>query len=137
MDVDLAFVVGGAASEEIAVADGGFKRWRGPEVERLGWLHVVVAVKKDRGLTRSLKGLGIDERMQAGGNGLNGLEPRCAQMVADPASGALDVRLVLALCADTGDSQKFAQLGQVLFTATFYKFSKVHRGPRGLESFPE
>src|SRR5262249_50885051 len=113
MNMDLAFVVGGAASKEIAVADHGFKRGGCPQVEGLGRLYVVVPVKKDGGLAWSLEGFGVYEGMQRGGNRFNGLEPSCAQMVADPASGPLDVRLVLAFCADTGDPQEFTQLGQV------------------------
>ncbi len=48
-------------------------------------------------------------------------------MVRHPASGALDIRFVLALGADTGNAEKFAKLRQMLFTATFDKFSKVHK----------
>src|SRR5207344_35134 len=63
VDVDLAFVVGRAAAKDVAVADGGLKSGRSPEVQRLGRLDVVVAIKKDGGLAGSFEGFGIDERM--------------------------------------------------------------------------
>ena len=44
MDVDLTFVVGGAASVKIFAAHGRLERGRGPQIERLGGLHVVVAI---------------------------------------------------------------------------------------------
>ena len=47
------------------------------------------------------------------------------------ASAALDIRLVFALGADTGDSQKFAEFRQMLIAITFYKFSKVRHEALG------
>jgi hypothetical protein len=66
----------------------------------------------------------------------NFLETGGAKIVGHPASRSFDVRLVLALGADTGDSQEFAQLCQMLVAMTFYKFSKVRHGALGgYESF--
>ena len=53
MDVDLAFVVGGAAAEEIAIANRGFKGGRSPKIERLGGLNIVMAIKEDGGFAGS------------------------------------------------------------------------------------
>ena len=108
MDVDLAFVVGGAAAEEIAVANGGFKGGRSPKIERFRRLHIVVAVKEDGGLAGSFERFRIHERMEIGRNNFNFLESRGAKIVRHPASGAFDVRFMLALGAHAGDSQKFA-----------------------------
>jgi hypothetical protein len=49
-------------------------------------------------------------------------------MIGHPARATLHIRLMLALGADTGNAEKFAKLRQMLFAATFYKFSKVHVG---------
>ncbi len=49
-------------------------------------------------------------------------------MVRHPASGPLDIRLVFALGADTGNAEKFGKFREMLFAATLYKFSKVHVG---------
>ena len=108
MDVDLAFIIGGAAAEKIAVANGGFEGWRGPEVERLGGLHIVVAVEEDGGLAGSFKRFGIDQRMEICRNDFDFLETSGAKIIRDPASGAFDIWFVFAFRADAGDSQKFA-----------------------------
>ena len=106
MNVDLAFVVGGAATKKIAVAHGGFEGRRSPELERFGRLHIIMSVEKDRRLPRRLQRFGIDERMQVRRNDLNRLESGCAQVVGNPASTSLDIRLVFALGADARDTQK-------------------------------
>ena len=55
-------------------------------------------------------------------------------MIGHPAGGALDIRLVFALGADARDAQKFAELRQMLFAVTLYKFSKVRHGLSGAMS---
>ena len=47
-DEELAFVVGGAAGVEIAVADDGLKRRRDPFLQRIGRLDVVMAIEQQR-----------------------------------------------------------------------------------------
>src|ERR1700680_1380596 len=131
--MDLALVIGSAATEEIAVANGWFESGRGPKVEGFRRLHIVVAVKKHGWFAGGFERLGIDERMEICGNNFNFLKSSGAQIVRHPPSGAFDVRFVFALGADARDSQKLAQLCQMLVAITFYKFSKVHkRGSRGL-----
>src|SRR5258708_9817074 len=128
MEVHLAFVVGGAAAEEISIADGGFERGRSPKLERLGRLDVIVSIKKNRGLARCFERFGIDERMEICRDDLNRFEACSGEMVRHPASGPLDIRLVFALGADTGNAEKFGKFREMLFAATFYKFSKLHVG---------
>lgn len=136
MNVDLAFVVRGAATEEIAVANCRFKGGRSPKIERFRGLHIVVAVKEDGGFAGSFEGFGINEGMKICGNDFDFLETGGAKIVRHPASRTFDVRFVFALGADTRDPQKFAQLRQMLVAITFYKFSKVRHGaPGGYESF--
>jgi hypothetical protein len=136
VDVDLALVIGGPAAKEIAVACGGLKSGRRPEVERFRRLDVIVAVEKDRGLAGGLEGFRIDQRMKFGGNDLNRFKPGGCEFVGDPASGALNVGLVLALGAHAGNAQKFAQFREMPIAATLYKFCKVYIRPQGCESFP-
>src|SRR5882762_10151800 len=125
---------GGATAEEIAVAHGGFESGRGPEIERLGGLHVVVAVEKDGGFAGSFERFRVDERVQIGRNNFNRLKSCSAEIIRDPASATLDIRLVFALGAHAGNAQEFAKLRQMLVAATFDKFSKVHKGPSGAKS---
>lgn len=108
MDMDLAFVISGAAAEKIAVANGRFEGGRSPEVERFGGLHIIVAVKEDGGLAGSFKRFGINKRMEICRNDFNFLETGGAKIIRDPASGAFDIWFVFAFRADAGDSQKFA-----------------------------
>src|SRR5713101_2818807 len=131
MDVDLAFVVGGAASKEIAVSHGRFECRRSPEIERLGGLHVIVPVKENGWLTGSFQGFRIYERVQVCRNDFDLLKSGGTKILRDPARAALDIGLVLALGADARDAQKLAQFSQMLVALTFDKFSKVHKGPSG------
>src|SRR6266567_4034659 len=131
MDVDLAFIIGSTASKEVTVADGRFEGRRGPKIERLGGLHVIVAIKEDGGLARSFQGFGIDERVQICRNDFNGLKSCGPEVVCDPARTAFDIRLVLALGADTGNAQKFTELRQMLVALTIDKLSKIHKRPSG------
>jgi hypothetical protein len=128
VNVNLTFVVGSAASKQISVADGGFERRRSPKLEGFGRLNVVVAVEKNGGLAGSFERFGVDERVEICGNDLNRIKSGGTQLVGYPRGGALDVRLVLALGADAGNAHELQQLGEVLVTATFDKFSKVHTG---------
>src|SRR4029077_7331561 len=104
MDMNLALVIGSATAEEIAVADGGFESGRGPQFERLGGLDVLVAVKKNGGLSGSFEGLRIDERMQIGRDDFNRFKTSSAEFVGNPAGAAFDIGLVFALGTDTGDA---------------------------------
>src|SRR5688572_19059094 len=44
---ELALVVHGSARVDVAVSHRRLERRRRPELERLGWLHVIVAVHQD------------------------------------------------------------------------------------------
>ena len=59
----LAFVVAGAAGEDIVAADFGFKGRGFPEFERVRRLDVVVAVEEERGLAGGAGEFGIDQRV--------------------------------------------------------------------------
>src|SRR5712691_9099805 len=128
MDVHLALVVGGAAAEKIAVAHRGLKGRRGPELEWLGGLHVVMSVKKNRGPAGSFERFGVNQRMHVGRNDFDRLEAGGAQLVRNPAGCTLDVRLVFALGADAGNAQEFAKLAEMRVTVFFDEVSQVHWG---------
>ena len=59
----LPLVVGRAAGVEVAVADRRLEGRRDPLVERIGRLHVVVAVDQHRRRAGHRRRLGIDDRM--------------------------------------------------------------------------
>ncbi len=131
VDMNLALVVGGAAAKDISVANFRLESGRGPELQRLGRLDVVVSVEENGGFARSFEGFGIDEGVKTGGNDFDGFEARVAQTVGDPFGSAVDIRFMFALGADRGDAEKFAKFPEMLLATTFYKFSKVHKRPSG------
>jgi hypothetical protein len=126
VDVNLAFVVGGAAAKDVAVADGRFESGRSPKVQRFGGLDVVVSVEKNGGFARSFEGFGVDERVEIGGDNFDGFETRGTKPVGNPGGGTFDIGFMFALGANRRDSEKFEKLIQMLFATTFDEFSKVH-----------
>ena len=63
LDEHLPFIVAGAARENVVAADLGVERRRLPFVERIGRLHVVVAIEKERGLAGRAQPFRVDERV--------------------------------------------------------------------------
>jgi hypothetical protein len=131
MDVHLPLIVGSATPVDISVAHFGLKGWRGPEFQRFRGLDVIVTVEQHGRLAGSFERFRVNEWMKAGWDDFDGLETGVPEAIGNPLGGALDVGLVLALCADRRDAEKFVKLLKVLLTATFYKFSKVHMRPPG------
>ena len=131
VDVDLAFVVGGAAAIDIAVAGIGLERRRSPKIERFRRLYVVVAIEKDGGFAGSFQRFGVNQGMKIGGNDFHLIETGGAKVIGYPFGGAFDIGLVFGFGADGRDSKKFAEFGKMLFAPTFDKFSKVHIRPSG------
>src|SRR5260370_38972879 len=131
MDVNLDVVVGGTETKEITVANCGFESGRSPEIERLGGLHVVMAVKKDGGLTGSFQGFRVDQRVEICRHDLNVFEAGRAEVAGNPIGAALDIGFVFALGANTGDAQKFAEFRKMLVTGSVNKVSKIHETSSG------
>src|SRR5258708_10507720 len=132
VDVNLALVVGGTATEEITVANCGFESGRSPEIERLGGVHGVMAVKKDGGLARSFQRFRVDQRVEICRDDLNVFEAGRAEVAGNPIGAALDIGFVFTLGANAGDAQEFAKLRKVLVTGRVNKVSKIHmRDPQG------
>src|SRR5690606_6101545 len=83
---------------------------RGPELERLGGLHVVVAVDEYGRRVRAGAAPFADDDRVAGRALDGGLERGLAHAGGEPLGGALHVRLVLAARADAGDAEELEQL---------------------------
>ena len=119
VDVHLALIVGRAAAKQIAVAHRRLKRGTGPQVQRLGGLHVIVPVKKNRRFAGSVQRFAIHQWMHFRGNDFDLFEARRAQLCPPPNARPFDIRLVLALGAHARNAQKFLQLVQVFFALGF------------------
>ena len=104
----LAFVVGGAAGVDVAVAAHGLERRRRPLLQRIGRLNVVMPVDQRRRGPGDVRRLAVDQRMAAGGNHLVA-ETELVELVGHPGCRPLHVRLPLRVGADAGDPQEFAQ----------------------------
>ena len=128
VDVDLPFVVGGAATVEIFSADGRLERGSSPQIERLGGLHVVMSVNQHRGLARRLKGFAVHEGMYLGWNHFHAIQARSAELLGDPSGGALDIGPVLGLRADAGNAEQPLQLFQMLGLLRFDVLDQAHSG---------
>ena len=120
----LAFVVGGAAGVDVAVAPRRFERRRNPLFQRVGRLDIVVTVHQSGRRAGHGRRLGIDQRVAFRGNHFHG-KAQSAQMVGHPAGGLGHVGLVLRIGTDAGNPQELAQvvfkprgmLGQVIVDA--------------------
>ena len=72
--VDLALVVGCAAGQHPVADDDRLERRRGPQLERVDRLDVVVAVDEDRRGAGGVEPVGVDDRVAAGLGDLDVLE---------------------------------------------------------------
>jgi hypothetical protein len=107
---ELAFVVDGAASVDIAVALGRLE-WRAdPLVERVGRLDIVMCVAESRGLAGGVKPVGVNQRMPRSGNDLDILKPNALEIRSDKFGRSTDVALVILQGADAGDAQQILKL---------------------------
>jgi hypothetical protein len=126
VDMNLALVVGRAATINVAVADGGLKGGRSPKVQRLGGLDIIVAIKKDGRFAGSFEGFGINERVKIGGDNFDVFEASGTETIGNPVGAAFDVGFMFAFGTDRRNTEEIVKLVQMLLAATFDKFSKVH-----------
>ena len=109
---ELALVVDGAAAVEVAVAQLGLERPALPQVERVGRLHVEVAVADDRRRVAAP----LDARISPMASGwpsqstTSASPPTRAHEVAHPLARAHDVAGVRGVGADRGDPQELREL---------------------------
>ena len=91
---NLALVVGRAAGEEVAVPDGRLERRRGPLVEGIRRLHVVVTVEEQRRRARNLRPDAPDHGMNVAAQQLHVPGSETAQFGGHPLSGAAAIGVV-------------------------------------------
>ena len=127
--MNLALIVGSTAAEEIAVANSGLEGRRSPEIERLGGLHVIMAVEENGGLAGGFQRFRVDEWVQGGGDDFNVFETGGTEIAGDPVRASFYIRLMLALGTDAGNAQKLKQFSEMLVAATINKVSKIHKKP--------
>src|SRR3989442_11526214 len=109
---DLPLVVGGAAREQPAVAHARLEWRRGPLVERIGRLYVVVPVEEQR---RRAGHLGPDaphDGMRATREELHLAAPQSPQLRRDPFRGGAAVGAVRGKRRNRRDAQKIRELLQ-------------------------
>ena len=90
---------------------GRLERRRGPLVERIGRLHVVVAVDQRDRLAGHRRRLGKDDRMAGGFDRARSSRPSCLNRVDHPVGGFAHVGSVARVGADARDAQ---QIGEVV-----------------------
>src|SRR5262249_52575257 len=93
---------------DVSIANRGLERGRVPLAERVGRLHVVVAVNQDRRRAGDRFGLRVNDGM-AGRFTQLGLQTQPAELSGDPLGGAADVLAMLAVAADAGNPEQVAQ----------------------------
>ena len=109
VDPELSLVVGGTPGVQPPVPDRSDERRRGPELERLGWLDVVVPIDQYR--RRAAPGaapLRQHDRMTWRSVTL-GHEPDALQLRREPVGTPRHIRSVLGLGADTWHRQERVQ----------------------------
>ncbi len=110
----VALVVCASTRVEDAVADVGFEWRRCPLVQRVGRLHVVVAVNREVGLAGPAVPVRDDDRQPALQNLDDlGLHPHAGEAVAQPLRVAEAVGTMLGQRADRRDPELFEQVGEV------------------------
>ncbi len=110
VQVELALVVDGAASEEPPVANLRLERGRGPEIERLRRLHVVVTVDQDGGSIFARAAILAEYDGVPGGLLDLDIEPRVPHALGQPFGGPAGVGIVLGAGAHAGDAEEFEEL---------------------------
>src|SRR5262249_27772886 len=103
------FVVASAPGEQIISADGGFKWRRGPLVQRIGGLHVVMAINEHSSMSGRPPPRGVNQRMPTGRNDSSVLQTDLAQVCRKPVRAFFNVAGVTRLRADRGEPKKGLQ----------------------------
>ena len=106
----LALVVDRAAGVEVAVALCGLEGRREPFVERIGGLHIVVAVDEHGGLTGSMKPVGVNQRMAFGFNQARVLHADALELGEQRLGGLAAIVFVLGQRGDGRNAQQSLQI---------------------------
>ena len=107
---NLAFVVGRAAGIDHAGFDARLERRRFPQIERIGGLHVVMAVDEHRRPARAMVAAGEDHRMPAGGIFFN-REPDFLELLDQPIRARIDLRRIGWIGGYAGEFQELDEVG--------------------------
>src|SRR2546428_10899099 len=105
---DLPLVIGCSAPEEQGVLLTRLERWRGPEVEWVDRLNVIVPVEQHGWLARGLQPIGVDDRMASCLDDLGVLESDHLVLLGQVAGSAPYVGGALGLAGDAGDPKKMS-----------------------------
>ena len=104
--MDLALVVGRATGEDPVADDDRLERRRGPQVERVDRLDVVVAVDEDGRGVGGVQPVRVDDRMPAGLDGFRVFEAGRGQGLDQPVGRGPAVVGVARQRGDAGDAKE-------------------------------
>jgi len=121
----LPFVIGCAAGNDLTVADLRCKRGRGPLVQRIGWLDVIMTIKQNGGAVGRVQPFAVDCRVSTGWQDLDAIQADSLHLVGDPVGRAFHVAEMFRQRAYAGDAQQVQQLVEVLVLV----FGSVKQGP--------
>ena len=113
---DLALVVGRAARVDLAVADGGLKRRRLPELDGIDRLDVVVAVEEDRRRAFGAEPVAIDDGVAGRFEEPDIGQADAAHLVGRPFGAAAHIAGMLRQRADARNREVSLQLLDVAVT---------------------
>ena len=103
---DLSLIVGGAARVNVVAANFRFERSGFPFIQWVRRLHVIVAVAEHRRLASCLQPLGIHQRIPVAFDKLRVRDAGLDYGVTDPFRRATDIRGVVGVRADAGNTQE-------------------------------
>jgi hypothetical protein len=109
MRQQLAFVVRGPASIDIAITAGRLERWANPFLQRLGRLNIVMPIDQGRRSAWHRRRFGIHQRMPGRGNHF-GRKPHVAKLIGHPVGRMVHVVLAVGVGTDARNPQELAQL---------------------------
>ncbi len=110
MDVDLSFVVDGAAPVEEAITRFGLEGRRLPRIERVDGLHVVMAVDEERGFAGRVEPFGVDGGVAARRQHHRAIRPRLPERMHEVPRARGHVACVLGQARNRRDFHPIDQL---------------------------
>ena len=102
--IHLAFVIHGATGIEVLATLGGIERRSLPFIQRIGRLHVVVAIAEYGGLAGGMQPVTVDQRVAFGTDNLNALQAYTLHLRRYKLCRAAHVVLMVGKRADAGNA---------------------------------
>jgi len=109
---DLPFVIGSAPRGDDAIGETGLEGGRGPEVERVGRLDVVMPVDEDGGAIGNRPAAGEDDGMAGGAVDL-GVKADAEEFLVKPLPAGGDIVPAGRVCGDAWEPEEIEQLGEL------------------------